>query len=531
MDSNVRANERSLMSPMRNCLVIGLSNCSKHLVIARQSSRRNFRSLRDQDLTLHIHELAGEIFDGFYLEEMNSCIVMTQQGEVLKIEGAIRPHQEEPSKRGQFHTETLMLRDTFHTHLPDGPNEKIKLRQAAMDQTTKLLWVYVDCEQQVAQSNNVGQAGAKSSLFELKFKYNNPFCQEETVYASRRESSSGADDELGPICEHQASLTSEQRASQRGAGSTWKQRKILIIDVVTFDIFSAFTIPASFGQISNLRASLVAYFQLSNPMSNQFSSRIVQIGPDGHYEQLLSFSDVVDYLVSVPESFKRRCQDGAENEHDSEDSSQKYSSLRRLLTRSISFNSFASSQLRQRQTQEAASSRLAETDDKIETVQSERGTLKQYYRTLIKSYSTSTEDTHSEGLNQRDNERPHSSASQHLAGNDHSTLRASKRKQAQQETSSPKLTLDNVLRSLMSSSLIGNFSELSETNYIPVNMTFIFRNGKIALFEFTESYAIHTRESQLDRYDYSRVIDVNKRGDDFVVTILTVFDKLIKIII
>ena len=45
------------------------------------------------------------------------------------------------------------------------------------------------------------------------------------------------------------------------------------------------------------------------------------------------------------------------------------------------------------------------------------------------------------------------------------------------------------------------------------------------------SYAIHTRESQLDRYDYSKVIDVTKNGDDFIVTILTVFDKLIKVVI
>lgn len=62
-------------------------------------------------------------------------------------------------------------------------------------------------------------------------------------------------------------------------------------------------------------------------------------------------------------------------------------------------------------------------------------------------------------------------------------------------------------------------------------MAFIFRNGKIALFEFTESYAIHTREAQLDRYDYSRVVDVSKNGEDFIVTILTVCDKLIKVII
>lgn len=80
-------------------------------------------------------------------------------------------------------------------------------------------------------------------------------------------------------------------------------------------------------------------------------------------------------------------------------------------------------------------------------------------------------------------------------------------------------------------SYLGDIEDVVKTNYIPVNMTFIFRNGKIALFEFTESYVIHTRESQLDRYDYSKVIDVKKNGDDFIITILTIFDKLIKVVI
>lgn len=85
---------------------------------------------------------------------------------------------------------------------------------------------------------------------------------------------------------------------------------------------------------------------------------------------------------------------------------------------------------------------------------------------------------------------------------------------------------------MIASSLgVGGPGGVSGTNYVPVNMAFIFRNGKIALFEFTESYAIHTRESQLDRYDYSKVLDVSKSGDVFIVTILTVFDKLIKVVI
>lgn len=81
------------------------------------------------------------------------------------------------------------------------------------------------------------------------------------------------------------------------------------------------------------------------------------------------------------------------------------------------------------------------------------------------------------------------------------------------------------------SSYLGDVEDVVERNYIPVIMTFIFRNGKIAIFEFTESYAIHTRESQLDRYDYSRVIDVTKNGAEFIITILTIFDKVIKVVI
>lgn len=73
--------------------------------------------------------------------------------------------------------------------------------------------------------------------------------------------------------------------------------------------------------------------------------------------------------------------------------------------------------------------------------------------------------------------------------------------------------------------------EYEEVNYAPGVMVFIFKNGKIALFEFTESYAIHTRESQLDRYDYSKIIEVVKNGDEFVITILTIFDKMIKVVI
>lgn len=90
--------------------------------------------------------------------------------------------------------------------------------------------------------------------------------------------------------------------------------------------------------------------------------------------------------------------------------------------------------------------------------------------------------------------------------------------------------VENPCRAIITSYL-GDIEDVVKTNYIPVNMAFIFRNGKIALFEFTESYAIHTRESQLDRYDYSKVIDVTKQGDDFIITILTIFDKLIKVVI
>lgn len=88
-------------------------------------------------------------------------------------------------------------------------------------------------------------------------------------------------------------------------------------------------------------------------------------------------------------------------------------------------------------------------------------------------------------------------------------------------------------RSILSSCINELESQTLVSDYLPVNMTFIFRNGKIALFEFTKSYAIHTRESQLDRYDYSRVIDVTKgsNDNDFIITILTVLGKLIKVVI
>lgn len=78
---------------------------------------------------------------------------------------------------------------------------------------------------------------------------------------------------------------------------------------------------------------------------------------------------------------------------------------------------------------------------------------------------------------------------------------------------------------------VDSSKNFNDSDYIPGVMVFIFRNGKIALFEFTESYAINTRESQLDRYDYSRIVEVSKSGNEFVVSILTVFDKLIKVVI
>lgn len=97
-------------------------------------------------------------------------------------------------------------------------------------------------------------------------------------------------------------------------------------------------------------------------------------------------------------------------------------------------------------------------------------------------------------------------------------------------TSLRRVLTDHPSRAIITSYL-GHIDNEMDTNYTPVNMAFIFRNGKIALFEFTESYAIHTRESQLDRYDYSKIIEVTKNGNDFIITILTIFDKLIKVVI
>lgn len=377
IDVNVKSNERALMSPLRNCLVLGIANNGKDLILARQSSKRNYKTFREQDLNFHIHELSTDIFDGFYMEEAQLAIVLTHQGEVFKIDTTkcFTDHQEGS-------TETLMLRGSHSI----GEHEKIKLRQVSMDTLTNLLWIYVECEDGEMRSctntrptlNQVTQCDKQTTLTSNKsFKSNNPFLCDTF-----------SDGDEQQIERHPNNINHQSNSSSSfGRTSPTFHRRILMIDIVTFDLFSAFSIHPSFGEITNLRTSLVAFCQLANPMSSQFSSRIVQIGPTGRYEQLLSFSDVVDYMVNVPDSFKAKFE--SQNKHanpsgngdgEKRPASQRYSSLRRLLTHSRSLDN-----------QEEASnsqSTVAHTEDNIGT-----GTLTRYYRSLMKSHSTVVDTT------------------------------------------------------------------------------------------------------------------------------------------
>ena len=369
IDSNLKSNERSLMSPLRNCIVLGISNCGKNLIVARQSSRRNFKCFYEQDLNFHIHEISTEIFDGFYLEHSNLALVLTHQGELLKIDTSrCFADSHEAS------SESLMLRDSRSI----GENEKVKLRLASMDRLTNLLWIYIECEDLVDPSMSSGsqkrlvverrlKQGLEpppSDLESIKFghsrprfRHNNPFACDTT-------------DESGYEMGQQQHL---QRLNHR--------RKIIMVDIVTFDIFSAFTIHSSFGELINLRTSLVAFCQLSNPMSSHFSSRIVQIGPTGRYEQLLSFSDVVDYMVTVPDSFRRKREGLLAREQVAgreAANSQKHSSLKRLLIHSKSFSAGAEPAEQQVPDESAAASGSS--------------TLTRYYRSLMRSQSTAVDD-------------------------------------------------------------------------------------------------------------------------------------------
>ena len=371
MDANLRTYERALMSPLRNCFVIGITNCGKNLIIGRQSSRRNYKCFREQDLSFHIFELCTEVFDGFFMEESKLVVILTHQGEVFKIDCAKSGFNLATCGAGSTQsysdcTETLMLRDSSSI----GEHEKVKLRLAALDTLTNLLWVYVECEDLFSASQlnatNAARSRKKHSIQDdldtlqsigigpkPKFRNNNPFLPCDSDYQS-------------------------QTATDSLAVRQNYRRKILIVDIVSFDIFSAFTIHPSFGEINNLRTSLIAFCQLANPMSNQFSSRIVQIGPTGRYEQLLSFSDVVDYLITIPDSYKKKYTNDKQPQQQSK-TSERYSSLRRLLTHSMSIATDNNNQLQQ-QEQDAAGTRSS-------------ATLSRYYYSLLRSYSTQLDES------------------------------------------------------------------------------------------------------------------------------------------
>lgn len=346
MDANVRSNERSLMSPLRNCLVIGISNCGKVIIFARQSSRRNFKTFCEQDLLFHVHELCTEIFDGFYLEPLNLAIILTHLGEIFKID-TTRCFSD--NQLGS--TETLLLRDS-HQSMSD--YEKVKLKLASMDRLTNLLWIMVECEDVSLRSAPAAPPLAPPSSPQAnRFKSSNPFLSDSDMEMLQQQ---------------------DNQLSQQNQRLQNFQRKIIIIDMMTFDIFSAFSIHQNFGDIKSLRTSLVAFCQLANPMSNQFSSRIVRIGPTGHYEHLLSFSDVVDFMISVPDDSKLNEELGTKKQSSQQQNvtSSGYSMIRRFLPRSLS-QSVPDTGSEQASKQNSSAS---------------PATLTRYYRSLMKSHST-----------------------------------------------------------------------------------------------------------------------------------------------
>lgn len=291
MDAYVKSNERYFMNPLRNSIVIGITNCGKNIMIARQCSPRlgspgtrgtpRTKILRERGLLLHVHEMSTEIFDGFYLEEYMIAIILTHLGEIFKIDIS-KCHVNHLSGC----SETLMLKKSKSV----GESERVQMRLASIDASTNLLWVYVECEdvKHVASKSkgipswSSGSTGSdisqSSDSIENRYRSNNPF-----------------------LCDIVEAVPSGLDPKTR----LNYQRKVFIIDITTFDIFSAFTLPTSFGEITKLKTSLVAFCQLANPLSNQFSSRIISIEPTGRYEHLFSFSDAIDFLVDVPDSYKR----------------------------------------------------------------------------------------------------------------------------------------------------------------------------------------------------------------------------------
>lgn len=380
IDAKYKSNERSLMSPLRNCLVVGISNCGSNLILVRQSSRRNYRSFREQDLNFHVFEFHTELYDGFYLEQTKLTIILTHHGEIFKIDTSNLCSNNSigggPIDLGDC-IETLMLKESSSI----AENERIKLRLCTLDCLTNLLWVYVDCE----DLNVVKQ----TTNFQIKLGSSNTLIEQDNM---RQQGNKYMND----FVEYEAGTSSNLINQTQHTGRPQRKfesatRKIIIIDIVSFDLFSAFAVHPNFGEITNLRASLVAFCQMTNPASNHFSTRIVQIGPTGHYEQLLSFSDVVDFMISLPESYKRKFVQqslSCRQEKKVVTKQQGYSTLRRLLTSSNPFGQ------NQQQHRNHVKSSCKDLNSRIDSRESTKAaTLTNYCRSLLRSYSTTMPQT------------------------------------------------------------------------------------------------------------------------------------------
>lgn len=370
MDAYVKSNEKYFINPLRNSIVIGITNCGKNIMIARQCSRRGFKILRERGLFLHIHEMNTEIFDGFYQEECGIAIILTHLGEIFKID---------ISKCRVNHlsgcSETLLLNQSKSV----GESERVQMRLASMDVITNLLWIYVECEdikhfgaksQSIScwnsRSTGSGDISQTSCSFETRYRSNNPFlCDKVDAIPS--------------------GLDPQVRLNY--------QRKVFIIDITTFDIFSAFTLHTSFGKINELKTSLVAFCRLSNPLSSQFPSRIISIGPTGRYDHLLSLSDVVDFAIDVPDSYKSTPLEGHNRP-----ANQKLSKINRLLSKLVS--SIKNKHVVEQSVEQTAN----ENGDLSMTY----GSLINYYRSLIRRQ---TENANPMGIH-RDSPRD----SDHSAG-------------------------------------------------------------------------------------------------------------------
>lgn len=500
INTDIKTNERSLMSPLRNCLVIGISDCGKIIIVARQSSRRNFKLLKEQDLLFHVHELPSEIFDGFYFEQLKQALVLTHQGELIRI-----TYNEEidtsKSKAISFSTETLLLREC-HTI---NDNERLKLRFASLDVITNLLWIYVDCE----EIANLALVSSQSATVPRVSEQANPFSSFESMKETKTSGTESNDNSY-----QNAVDTRSNQQVQTIRTPLEPRRNVLIIDTISFDVFSAFTLHPNMGPILSMRTCLAAFCQFSNPMSSQFSSRIVRIEPIGKYEHLLSFSDVVDFMITVPKCFDQE----EKEENEPEASTEKLDSgkVRRDLERSNSIRSTKLVNLLPSanlpiisNSDEDSSSSFEGNSSNHREMKLNASTLGKYYRSLIGgSKQTSKQDQQASMRETSISKESTKTKSNMVNGCD-----------------------EHVFRSILSSSLGAAKMIVKTDEFVPMNMTFIFGNGKIALFEFTEPYAIRTRESQLERYDYSKIIQVDKDGENFVITILTRFDRLIKVVI